>query len=94
MLLKRAEWHEGKVRAVKKAPYKLIEYRTDKMRRTQLFDMEKDPYEQDDLSEEEGLAEVRRSLALLLEDYNEKLDDCRHRIGREFWKNYGKTEER
>ena len=86
--------YEGKVRAVKKAPYKLIEYRTDKMRRTQLFDMEKDPYEQDDLSEEEGLAEVRRSLALLLEDYNEKLDDCRHRIGREFWKNYRKTEER
>lgn len=74
------------VRAVKNERYKLIEYRNEGVRQSQLFDLENDPHELnnliDDPSKKEIIDELRARLLKLADEWGDKDNE----IGKDFWK--------
>ncbi|WP_223869459.1 sulfatase-like hydrolase/transferase [Paenibacillus sabuli] len=76
------------VRAVKDKRYKLIEYRTDELRRTQLFDLIADSAECHDLYGTAGTEEVVKALSRHLLACKEAWDDEAHPAGGRFWRLY------
>lgn len=80
--------YEKTVRSVKSGDYKLIEYRTDKIRETQLFNLKTDPTETNDLSGTADYRDILDSLKRKMLEFKTESGDESHRIGREFWKNY------
>ncbi len=73
-------------RAVKDRRYKLIEYAVpERDRQTQLFDLDKDPWELTNLASHpdyaDKVAELRKELARLRDAW----DDKAHRLGEKFW---------
>jgi len=79
------------MRSVKKGKYKLIEYASDYIRKTQLFDLSHDPMEMKDLSGDEKYSkiidELRRELFILRDTTNDKS----HALGDKYWKCYNKN---
>jgi hypothetical protein len=55
--------------------YKLIRYSVRDKKRDQLFDLLKDPFEKEDLVEQEGYEEIKSKLATALKDWQERLGD-------------------
>ena len=78
--------YEDKLRAVKKDGFKLIEYASDSCRKTQLFNLKKDPLEISDISENcsKKVNELREELFVLRDQW----DDLDHPTGDKFWKRY------
>lgn len=76
------------LRSVKNDQFKLIEYRTDKVNRTQLFDLKNDPFELTNLYGMEQYSEVVEELRALLLQYRDMWDDCKHPLGKKFWERY------
>lgn len=71
------------IRAVKDNRYKLIEYRNT-ARATQLFDLQSDPYETEDLAGRDAYAEVIGRLRELLFSYRDSWEN-EHRYSKMFW---------
>jgi arylsulfatase A-like enzyme len=71
-------------RAVRSHEYKLIEYVVEGHRRTQLFNVENDPLEMNDLYGKDGMmpivSELREKLTMWRDQYDDPSDD--------FWENY------
>ncbi len=77
-------------RGVKNARYKLIEYVVSGRRiRTQLFDLQNDPFETRDLSNDSAFADVIVSLRQTLFRMGEEWGDRESRWGQTFWSGYG-----
>ena len=76
------------VRAVKNERYKLIEYRTKDLKRTQLFDIVDDTCEINDLYGQEKYNATVLELRKELEKYRDEWDELNHPIGNRFWENY------
>lgn len=78
--------YEDKLRAVKKDGFKLIEYTGPDFRATQLFNLETDPLEKNDLSENhlDKVKELRIELIRLRDEW----DDLKHPTGKAFWENF------
>lgn len=79
------------VRAVKDARYKLIEYRTEKLQRTQLFDLASDPAETVDLYGRDGYGAIANELSNKLLADRDAWGDREHPKGRRFWELYEAT---
>ena len=72
-------------RAVKKGSLKLIEYATDTQRNTQLFDVDKDPWELKNLAGKRQHGKHVRQLREELLQLRDAWDDLSHPMGQTFW---------
>ncbi len=76
-------------RAVKDDQYKLIEYVVDgEHNMTQLFDLENDPWELNNLAKNEKYAAKLEELRSILREYRAEWDDTETGWGRVFWEGY------
>lgn len=78
------------VRGIKSGDYKLIEYRTDKITATQLFNLKDDPYEMNNIDDNENETDIIKNLRERLIYYRDLYDDAEHRMGKRFWDRYNK----
>jgi arylsulfatase A-like enzyme len=78
----------GLCRSVKDSRYKLIEYRYDGKKRRQLFDLESDPYEINDISADCKYADKIEELEAQMREFGVEWDDVSHELGKKFWDNY------
>ena len=73
--------------------YKLIEYRSENLKLTQLFDLEADPWERDNLFDAPGYdgitAELRRELFRLRDEW----EDEKNEFGRLYWEQWRRYED-
>jgi arylsulfatase A-like enzyme len=77
--------YRGVQRAVRDERWKLVEYVVDGARTTQLFDLENDPWELDNLAgQSASAAEVERLRASLTRQHDE-LGDTQEQMGAAFW---------
>lgn len=83
---------QARIRGITDGKYKLIEYRTDRLKMTQLFDLEKDPYERYNFYDFNGYDDIVERLRNRMKEYRiEWNEDC-HIYGRQFWEQYEKYE--
>ena len=78
--------YENRVRAVKKGHFKLVEYAGENFRETQLFDLENDPKETQNLAKTrpDRVNEIRNDLLRLRDEW----EDLSHPCGQHFWSYY------
>ncbi len=76
------------LRSVKSRQYKLIEYRTENLKKTQLFDLISDPDEICDLFADDSYSEVIAELKDILMSYRASWEDTGHVMSKEFWSRY------
>jgi len=72
-------------RSVKDRQFKLVEYNVDGVRNTQLFDLENDPWEIDNLAFNTEYAEKLDELRKKLIEYRDEWDDSTAQWGAMFW---------
>jgi len=77
--------YKSTVRGIKDRKYKLIEYVFNNVRKTQLFDIEADPNELDDLAHKEGFKGVVVEMREKLKRKRNEMDDHISETGKEFW---------
>jgi len=75
------------MRGIKNERYKLIEYRT-AIRKTQLFDLQADPLELNDLSSLEHMQTIKGQLRAELINQKVLWDDECHPFGEQYWRNF------
>jgi len=75
------------IRSVKDDRYKLLEY-TGKVRETQLFDLENDPFEVNNLYGQNDYEATVSRLRLKLMKHRDAWDDRLHPLGQTFWQKY------
>jgi len=80
--------YTDKIRGVRTREYKLIEYRTDDMIRTQLFDLADDPAELCDLNQAAHMQDTLSRLRARLLALRDEWDDTASQWGRRFWGRY------
>jgi arylsulfatase A-like enzyme len=73
-------------RSVKDRRFKLIEYNVFGVRNTQLFDLENDPWEIDNLAKNAEYAEKLDELRKKLIEYRDEWDDSTAQWGAFFWR--------
>jgi arylsulfatase A-like enzyme len=82
--------YTGKQRAVKDDRHKLIEYVVDgRHTMTQLFDLQADPWELNNLADDTACAEILAALRGQLRAYRDRWDDAATEWGQRFWSGYG-----
>ena len=77
--------YRDKIRGVKTEKYKLIEYRFKQNRWTQLFDLEEDPWEMNNLADDGRFREVREALEARVRGFSCEWGDEALPIGDSFW---------
>ncbi len=80
--------YKDNVRSVKNEKYKLIEYRTDGLKKTQLFNLNSDPYEMENLYGKPEYQNIYLSLKEEMLRYSYDWDDVNCLQGKKFWGNY------
>ncbi len=70
--------------------YKLIEYANEHVRKTQLFNLNNDPYEKDDLSGDDEYINTVSELKKELFTIRDAVNDKSHKLGDKFWRYYNK----
>ncbi len=78
----------GRIRGIMDKRFKLIEYRTDKIRLTQLFDWQQDPWETNNLFDMSGYDEVTERLREKLYEYRDAWDDESILLGQQYWQQW------
>lgn len=79
--------YRDKIRGVKTEKYKLILYHYKEKKWTQLFDLEQDPYEMNDLSQDPRMDQVLHSLEKKLIQMAKEWDDDALTVSENFWYN-------
>lgn len=74
-----------KVRSIKDYRYKIIEYKYQDLRKTQLFDLENDPWEMDNLYHDESMQPIAQELQRKLREFAETTGDLDRPEGKRFW---------
>ena len=77
--------YKGVQRGVRDERYKLIEYVVDGNRTTQLFDLEEDPYEINNLASNPNYREPLEFLRQELLCWKDEMDDTQEEMGKKFW---------
>jgi arylsulfatase A-like enzyme len=80
--------YADKVRSIKDYTYKLIEYKCVDLRKTQLFNLENDPWEMHDLSKQKEMQPTIQNLRSKLMEHVEIWDDMTSEEGKRFWTEY------
>ncbi len=76
------------MRSVKTDSYKLIEYRTEELTKTQLFDIANDPDELNDIYTNEHSGEIVKELRTILQRYRVEWENTNHKMSNTFWDRY------
>jgi arylsulfatase A-like enzyme len=76
-------------RGIRDCRYKLIEYNVEGQRTTQLFDLQKDPWEVEDLSEKPEMKPELERLRKELLKWKDETDDDHPDFGEKFWESAG-----
>jgi arylsulfatase A-like enzyme len=84
---------QARIRGVSDGKFKLIAYRTEQLKLTQLFDLESDPYETINLFDCEGYEEITARLLRRMEEYRDEWNEEQHIYGQQFWEQYRRYEE-
>lgn len=79
------------IRSVKNHRYKLVEY-AGKIRYTQLFDLQEDPMEMNNLMDSKEMEETVRTLRKKLQQFRHEWEDSGHRYSDSYWTNYNETD--
>jgi arylsulfatase A-like enzyme len=82
--------YRGVQRAIQDTRFKLIEYVVRGQQTTQLFDMQKDPWETQNLADDPQHAKTLSRLRAELERHRETLDDDQPDQGALFWSGYAR----
>ena len=83
--------YKGFQRAVKRDRHKLIEYSVNGERNTQLFDLQEDPLEMENLAHDPAHSDTVENLRTDLETWRIELNDDREDHGKQFWNTYDRT---
>ena len=83
---------QARIRGITDGKYKLIEYRTDRLKLTQLFDLDSDPYERYNFYDFNGYDEIAERLRKRMKEYRAEWNEDSHIYGRQFWEQYEKYE--
>ena len=83
---------QARIRGVADGRYKLIEYRTENLKLTQLFDLEKDPYETMNFFDFNGYEEITKRLRARMKEYASEWNEKDHIYGKQFWEAYDRYE--
>lgn len=78
----------SRIRGVADGRYKLIEYRSEELKLTQLFDLQNDPWETLNFYEFSGYEEITRRLRARMAEYRDAWDEEKHRYGEQYWRQY------
>lgn len=76
---------QGRIRGVMDERYKLIEYRTEDLKLTQLFDLQQDPWEKNNCFDIDGYQAVTARLRARLLALRDEWGDAQSRHGQVFW---------
>ncbi len=76
---------QARIRGVKDGRYKLLEYRTENVKTTQLFDLETDPLELNNFFDIDGYEEIVARLRKRLLELRDEWEDESHKLGKVFW---------
>lgn len=76
---------QSRIRGVTDGRYKLIEYRTEDLKLTQLFDLENDPWEKNNFYDIAGYEQITASLREKLFALRDEWDDESTIFGQQFW---------
>ena len=74
------------IRGVRDKRHKLIEYNVEGKRTVQLFDLENDPFEINNLAESPAAVEILERLKNKLHELSFEWDDRNSQWGKKFWK--------
>ncbi len=83
---------QARIRGVADGKYKLIEYRTENLKLTQLFDLENDPYETRNLFDCEGYEHITERLRARMLEYRDEWGEQNHIYGQQFWEQWDRYE--
>jgi arylsulfatase A-like enzyme len=83
---------QARIRGISDGKYKLIEYRTDKLKFSQLFDIENDPWETRNFFDFNGYDEIVTRLRKRMQEYRKEWNEDSHIYGQQFWEQYEKYE--
>ena len=84
---------QARIRGVISGKYKLLEYRTEDIKLTQLFNLEDDPWEQYNLFDMAGTDEIVAELRKKLFALRDQWDDEGILLGQQYWQQYRQYEE-
>lgn len=84
---------QARIRGVADGRYKLIEYRTENVKLTQLFDLQNDPWETRNMFDCDGYAEITARLRARIQEYREEWDEEGHLFGQQFWEQWQRYED-
>lgn len=84
---------QARIRGVRDARYKLIEYRTENLKLTQLFDLKEDPYETMNFFDIAGYEEITAHLRERLLSYRDEWEDDKSKYGAQYWQAWRQYED-
>ncbi len=84
---------QARIRGVADGRYKLIEYRTENVKLTQLFDLQADPWETKNFYDYIGYEEITARLRRRMEQYRDEWEEEGHIYGRQFWEQWRRYEQ-
>ena len=84
---------QARIRGVADGRYKLIEYRTENLKLTELFDLKADPWERCNLFDCEGYEGITAHLRARMQDYRREWDEEEHLFGRQYWEQWQRYED-
>ncbi len=79
---------QARIRGVRDERYKLVEYRTEDLRLTQLFDLHADPWEMNNFYDIPGYEQITDRLRTLLFKYRDEWSDEQHKYGAHYWQTW------
>jgi arylsulfatase A-like enzyme len=79
---------QARIRGVQDERYKLIEYRSEELKLTQLFDLKLDPWETLNFTGFTGYEEITARLRKRMEEYREEWDEEQHLYGQQYWQQW------
>lgn len=83
---------QSRIRGVMDERYKLIEYRTEDLKLTQLFDLETDPWEKNNFYDIAGYEEITARLRERLFALRDEWDDETTIFGKQYWQQWRQYE--
>ena len=83
---------QARIRGIISGKYKLLEYRSEQLKRTQLFDLEDDPWETRNLAGTAGTAELIAHLRERMAHYRDLWREEDNKFGRLYWQQYRQYE--
>ncbi len=84
---------QARIRGVADGHYKLIEYRTENLKLTQLFDLQSDPWEMYNLFDFSGYDGIVGRLRRRMKQFCDEWDEQQHIYGQQYWEQYRRYEQ-